>query len=354
MRSLPLIPILVACGGHSAAPPDATMDAQADAAIDAPVDAPPGLPLGTVVATPMTCDPNAQAGATCTQLAVTCGGTTLDGYIAVSSPAGAAIGTITLHDGGAGTGYFGSGSTGLVASFVARGYRVVQLAWSATWQVSGLGARHAACLPATAYRWIYDNVHAVGTSQAFCGAGTSGGGATLGYALSAYGLDTIFDYAMIISGPAVAKMDVGCDVADYTGPAPAFCPEIPDPVTPLPAGAIDSIESTKTCSCTTPGCVDPAEKTIWAADSIVTAGASYAYPHTEMSFWFCGNQTPPNGSSGGGAFYYDAVSKTAGNDVSIHCYTGTGSPCSGEQVFEDPKALSDAIAAMTAGCTPRH
>jgi hypothetical protein len=113
------------------------------------------------------------------------------------------------------------------------------------------------------------------------------------------------------------------------------------------------MESTTTCDCTTPGCVSASDKARWHDDSIVTDGADYAYPHTTMSFWFCGNNNT-NGSSGGGAFYYDAVHAVPGNDVSIHCYAGAGSSCNGEQVFADHAAFADATGAMIAGCVARH
>jgi hypothetical protein len=346
-----LVVLLVACSSandHAVTPDAAAVDAPA---VDAPaIDAPAAaLELGTVTAhVPAACSNGAGSSATCQLLSISCGAYSDQVELAVSRPA-SPIGTVTLHGGGAGTGYWGA-QPDLITPLLAAGFQIVQLKWVHDWQVPGAGARHAACLPATAYQWIHDNLRGAG---GFCGAGTSGGGATLGYSLSAYGLESIFDYAMIVSGPAVSKMDVGCDLPDYTGPAPSLCPQIPQPLNPLPASAIDGIEQTTTCSCTTPDCVLAADKTRWAADSIVTDGASYTYPHTATSFWFCGNSNT-NGSTGGGAFYYAAVAGVASNDVSLHCYAGAQSTCKGEGVFDDPNALDAAVAAMTAGCIARH
>ncbi len=359
MRTYVLASLLLACNHGSSSAVDSGTSSDAPAIDTAGSNTPDSgvsnaLPLGTVTAQATACSTQGgqpEPGATCESLVIDCGGLYTDTVeIAISTPATTPVGTMTLHDGGGGTTYWGTGPGNLVEGFLANNLRVVQLKWKADWQIHGVGALHSGCLPATAYKWIHDNVH---TSGGFCGGGISGGGASLGYSLAAYGLGSIFDYTMIVSGPAVSKMDVGCDVPDYTGPAPAFCPEIPQPVDPLPAGAIDGIESTTTCSCTTPDCVLPADKTAWHADSIVTDGATYAYPKTAMSFWFCGNNNA-NGSSGGGAFYYDAVHAVAGNDVSIHCYAGDTSTCSGEQVFVDKGAQADAIAAVSAGCIDRH
>jgi hypothetical protein len=338
--------LVVGCHGGTAIPVDGALSS--DGMVDAAPNQQGALPLGTVTAKPVACSAQAQPGASCQTLAIDCGGATVDNAeIAVSLPAGTPVATMTLHNGGNGEGYWGTGD--LVPELGAANFRVVQLKWQNDWQVPGVGALHSGCLPATAYKWIHDNVH---TAGGFCGGGISGGGASLGYSLSAYGLGSIFDYAMIVSGPAVSEMDAGCDVADYTGPEPAFCPEIPSPVTALPT-VINSIESTSTCSCTTPNCVLASDKATWHADSIVSDGRAYAYPQTTMSFWFCGNGTR-NGSLGGGAFYYDAVHAVPGNDVSIHCYTGASSACTGEAVFSDKNAEADAVSAVVAGCVAHH
>jgi hypothetical protein len=316
------------------------------------------MSLGQATASPTTCTMGANPGATCTSLAVTCSGETDTAEIAVSEPAAGATvkGTITLHEGGAGTGYWaGFGAMSFIPQFIAANYRVVQIKWGKSWQLPTLGAKRSGCFPATAYDWIYRNVHHSDTMAGFCGAGISGGGASLGYSLTTYGLKNLFDYVMVVSGPAVSRMDVGCDVASFTGPMPELCPSIPSPVYPLPSQVINGIEQTTTCGCTTPSCVSSADRDRWRADSIVSDGADFDYPKTAMSFWFCGNDDT-NGSTGG-AFYYDAVKNVSTNSVTVNCFGGPSGPtstCEGEGVFKDPAAFNGAISAMTTGCIPRH
>jgi hypothetical protein len=194
------------------------------------------LPLGTVVVVPPdagTCM-GAAPGATCQSLSVTCFGATNTVDIAtLEPPGGAAVrGTITEAAGGAGTGWSGvEGSTqDFITPYVKAGFRVVQLRWAETWQDGTLGNIRSACWPATAYDWIYRNIQGADKTRAFCAQGVSGGSASIAYSLTQYGLGDELDYAMLESGPAVTRMDVGCALSEYKGGEPtlAMCPSIPD------------------------------------------------------------------------------------------------------------------------------
>src|SRR5438552_1167340 len=63
-----------------------------------------------------------------------------------------------------------------------------------------------------------------GSNFWFLRAGTSGGGAAIGFALAQYGLSDYFDYIVIGAGPGVARLDYGCDKSLYTGPPLNLCP----------------------------------------------------------------------------------------------------------------------------------
>jgi hypothetical protein len=317
-----------------------------------------GLALGTAVESSVTCSGGAAAGASCMDLAITCDGLSNTVQLAVSTPTGTVKGTITTHGGGSGTGYWGAqGAENFVTPYLQAGYRVVQLKWNAAWENGSLGLRHSGCFPATAYDWIFNHLHGADRSKGFCGQGSSGGSASLGYSLTQYGLGGEFDYVLLANGPAVADLAVGCDVQDFHGTVPQMCPSIPDPVWPVPQ-LCNGMEQTTTCSCTTAGCTSAADMTKWVADGVVSPTSQYAYPQTAISFYMCGNNNT-NGSTIG-AFYWQAIEGVSGNDVSAHCWGGDAGPsstCQVENLFTDPQILASAIATMTdpvGGCVPRH
>jgi hypothetical protein len=207
------------------------------------------------------------------------------------------------------------------------------------------------------YDWIFRNIHGSDRTKGFCGQGSSGGSASLGYSMTQYGLAAEFDYLLLANGPAVADLAVGCDVQDYTGPIPEICPSIPNPVYPLPK-VVNGMEDTTTCSCGDAGCASAADMQKWIADGVVSPTSVYDYPRTSVSFWLCGNNNT-NGSTIG-AFYYAALKALPSNNVVADCWGGDAGPassCQIEDLFSDPNVLKAAIAAMTdsdAGCTPRH
>jgi hypothetical protein len=286
--------------------------------------------------------------------------------LALSEPSGSARGTVTTHAGGEGTAFFGGP---FVPTLLDAGFRVVQVKWQdGGWEHGELGGRGSGCFPATVYTWVYANVQGCNAAESFCGIGFSGGSASLGYALSQYGLGQLYDYVLLESGPAVSDMTVGCDPGNYSGPIPSLCPSIPDPIasSSLLTSTINGQERTTSCGCDAGGAVDdaglaacilPSDYAKWAVDSVVSPSGEYSYPQTAMSFWYCGNDNT-NGSTLG-AFYYAAV-QNAGTDVAAYCYGGDAGPvstCSGEDVFDsDSQAFSQAASVFLSadGCIPRH
>jgi hypothetical protein len=337
------------------------------------------LSLGTVTAGSTKCDNGAAPGAACMSVAVTCYAssepTALTGQVAISLPSGAPKGTITTHNGGAGTAYDGvMAPADFASAYTAAGYRFVQIKWDSSWQVGELGNTHSACYVATLYDWIFKNIHKSDRSAGFCGQGTSGGSASLAYSMTQYNLDTEFDYTMLVAGPAVTRLDLGCDISSWNGkqPSPAMCPSsLPAVVFPLPESAINGMEDTKTCDCSPqPSCVASSDLTKWIDDSVVTSTAKYSYPNTGVSFFMCGNwpakeneggvETRDAGVTNGstlGAYYYAALTGSGVTQTAAHCFGGPGGPnssCQGEDIFNDTNAFNDAVTTMTSECTPRH
>jgi len=305
------------------------------------------LALGTVtVLGSATCPAGAAKGATCTSVNVACPGVPdLTAILAVAVPTGTPKGTIILQSGSGGTSFFNSG---FGSAYLGDAFRLVQLAWTTDWEdTGGVGLKSASCRGATVFKYVFDNVHNHDRTTGFCAQGTSGGGAAIAYSLSQYGLGNFFDYVIIAAGPGVARMDYGCDASLYTGGPLDVCSEITNaPYTYFSGGLVNLWENTTTCGARSPL---PSDITKWGADSIVTAGASFTYPKTGMSWYFCA--TPPvNNSAGEGKFLIDhVVPKNDPPDVS--CYSGI---CKGEAVWQDPNAFNATQNEMIAQCVPNH
>ena len=308
---------------------------------------PNALSLGTVtVLGSATCLSGATKGAACTSINVSCPGVPdLTATLSEAFPTGTATGTIILVSGGDGTTFFNSG---FANTYLADGFRVVQLAWTTEWEdTGGVGLKSAACRGATVFKYVFDNVQGGDRSTGFCAQGTSGGGAAITYALAQYGLSNYFDYVVIGAGPGVARMDYGCDKSLYTGPALDVCPLITSaPFTYFSGAKVNLWENTNTCNTKSPPQSDINK---WAADSIVTARATFSYPKTAMSWYFCA--TPPvNNSTGQGKFLIAKV-RPKNSPPDVNCYSGV---CTGEAVWQDPNAFNTTVSEMLSQCVANH
>jgi len=298
---------------------------------------------------PTTCPNGAARGAQCSEITVSCPGLPdLNATLGVAIPSGSLRGTIVLHGGGPGTNFL---NNGFPNTYLGDGFNVVQIAWTSDWaSANGAGVKSAACRPAAVFNFVFRGVHRANRSLGFCGQGGSGGGAALGYSLAEYGLSTEFDYVLIAAGPGVSRMDYGCDPPLYTGPPLNLCPllqDAPFAYSPGSASRTDMWEGTTTC-----GNSNPTQSDIdrWTADSIVTSGANYFYPHTAMSWFFCVTQPGVNESTGQGSFLIQqVVPKNAPPDV--NCYSGV---CQGESVWQDPSAFNAAVSDMLSLCAANH
>ncbi|HUB05651.1 MAG TPA: hypothetical protein VMB50_01550 [Myxococcales bacterium] len=311
--------------------------------------------------------------AQCTTLDVSCPGLPdMQATIAdLEPPVGTPLaGTIVTHTGGSGKGFFSDGPAGegFDRLYPQAGFRYVQLSWSGDWASTGTGIKAAACRPATAFQWIFENVHGGSHALPFCGTGSSGGAAAFLYALTTYGLKADFDYLVLAAGPTPARMDYGCDPSLYQGSGPSLCPGQPAALDPAPFsysgsqygytyGAVDSVadgwEGGTGCG-QNPTAQQLAE---YAGDQLLSPGDDLCYPQTGISWWFCASApgSAPNESTGQATFFIDEVQPAAPPDV--HCYAGDGGThgvCYEEYVFQDPGARAAAAAEMEAKCVPRH
>lgn len=181
-------------------------------------------PLGTVnSSTTISCGKRKLSG-TCYKLNISCSGLPdANAYVFVSNPSGTISGSaMFLTGGGASTLYeqvYTYGTTALNAALDA-GIQVSQVTFGSPFQSnvpdgwltgssSGGGPRKAACRPSTVARWIHDNL--ANPAKPFCGTGNSAGGQALAYAISYYGLDSMFAFIEPTGGPPFARLDWGCE-----------------------------------------------------------------------------------------------------------------------------------------------
>jgi hypothetical protein len=340
----------VAASFDSAAP-----DAAGDAPLNGGDAGGNALPLGTVTVTAPTvaCPGNPGAGSTCMSISVSCPGIpTIAATVAVAEPAGGSPrGTIVAHAGGAGTGFFNGSAAGadFASAYTSNNLRFVQIAWGADWaQTGGVGIKSAACRPATAFQWMFTQIHGGSHTSPFCGTGSSGGSAAIMHSMAHYGLKNTFDYLVVAAGPAPARIDYGCDPTLYKGPALNLCPLLtsaPYAYVPGVQNISDSWEGTTSCGSANPSASNIAK---WNNDSVWSPDGDYNYPQTGISYWFC--VTTPNETTGQGKLLIDQL-RPKNNPLDVHCYSGV---CQSEAVFEDPSAFNLAVSEMTANCVPNH
>jgi hypothetical protein len=266
--------------------------------------------------------------------------------IAVLEPTGTALGTVVLHEGGGGTEPF---DHGFVPELVARGFRTVPVFWESDWQQTEVGSvKAAACRPATALEWIFEEHHLSDRTTGYCALGHSSGSAAVAYSLAHYGAGEILDHALLSSGPVFSRIDAACDpvMSGLGGRSlrASGCEEFPvapfvygEPDAELVAGWVGD------ASCGPPY-GDLEDPQALREQSILSAGASLAYPMTRLDTWWCEDDT--SGAAGQGTFYADEVQ----TELVRHCATG----CDGEASWANPDELAAMVDTIAAECVPRH
>ncbi len=179
----------------------------------------PARALGqvTVVSGPTDCN-----GENCYELDIACSELRESNRLSVragnASAAVPARGTIIFLSGARGTNPWDGGAEPrrILTELRAAGFRTVVLQWltaggwskAATGWFEGHG--RLACRPATAARWVYDNLFTPTPTTAFCATGQSGGSSQVAYMIAQYGLADIISAAVLTGGPPHSRLDLGC------------------------------------------------------------------------------------------------------------------------------------------------
>jgi hypothetical protein len=156
-------------------------------------------------------------------------------YLKVNAPA-SSVGTVIFGTGSGGSALYDfampeffytdsngvntNGGLAVVQNIFNAGFTTVQVSFGSPfnnaagavngWLQGPGGVRHLACRYATVANWTYQNIHNSSTTEPFCATGNSGGSGAIGYALSEYGLNSIFTGVELTSGPVMTRLDVGC------------------------------------------------------------------------------------------------------------------------------------------------
>jgi hypothetical protein len=180
----------------------------------------PNFTIGTAAGTQLSACPSGGVSGSCWGLNVSsCSNLPIKPYdatVKVTSPSDASIGTIIFLTGGTGTQFYDAGftyGTSVINTVVAAGYIAVQIKFDnpvAGWLTGPApdGPLDLACLPSTSMQWVHD--HVLGSGTPLCATGNSGGSQQIAYALSQYGLGTIFSMVEPTSGPEFSRLDYGC------------------------------------------------------------------------------------------------------------------------------------------------
>jgi len=208
----------------------ASLSSTSSATISVTQKDPVGNAQGTSIPCPTFGGGLPNAGSTCYQVNTSCEGVAdLSAYLKVNQPTGTSIGTVLFGTGTGGSALYdndppdffdGSTNGGLavVQSVLNAGFTTVQVTFGAPfndqtpngWLTGPGGPRRAACRYATVAQWVYQNIHGSSPTAPLCATGNSGGSAAIAYALTDYGMDSIFSMVEQTSGPPMSRLDQGC------------------------------------------------------------------------------------------------------------------------------------------------
>ena len=291
--------------------------------------------------------------------------------VETQQPTGTPKGTILLHSGVGGTGFYNQviGGTSYVQSFLAAGYRVVQLAWATDWEdttITPKSIKLAACRPATLLNYVYNTIHGgPAAAGGMCALGHSGGSAAVAYALTWYNAASYLDTVVLTSGPVFSDIEKGCQVPLPPNQTVCVtgeygCDGAPwlAPVT-LPVNVMQTWTGDSTCQ-NSPGGTSAASNAAWKAMSIVdgTSNANFSYPKTALSAYLCNNGTgSANGQ--GGIYYSNFTGSGQAATYAVHSISGCqkeediwdGTTVSGVSGFN--AVISD-FTDPVRGCIKRH
>jgi hypothetical protein len=137
----------------------------------------------------------------------------INASLKVTDPSVALAGTVVLIAGGGGTGLyeaaFPNAAASVILPAVARGQRVIQVAWASSPFTGTQGPLALMVRAATMLKAIYDDASLRQPGLPFAASGNSGGSSQLAYALEHYGAGAWIDMAVLTSGPPHGRVDFG-------------------------------------------------------------------------------------------------------------------------------------------------
>lgn len=177
---------------------------------------PRALGQATLVSGPTAC-----SGGNCYQLNIDCSElqAPVNLSLRVAEPVAqvAPRGTIIFMSGGGGTDPWDNSTDArrIISDLRANGFRTVILQWTGNGWLAAKQGWHSgqgrlACRPATAARWIHDNLFTPSAATAFCATGQSGGSSQVAYMITQYGLSNILSAVVPTGGPPMGRVDLGC------------------------------------------------------------------------------------------------------------------------------------------------
>jgi hypothetical protein len=140
------------------------------------------------------------------------------------------LGTVVLCSGFTGVTFYGDWPSGeeFITDLTDIGLRVVDRCWTDSWLQPGIFLKENSERLAVLFDWIHANLHEGGS---FFAVGTSGGAGEIGFSLTTWNREDLFDAVVLCSGPAFSRMDYLCQP-----PTPAWSALCPSFVPPLECG----------------------------------------------------------------------------------------------------------------------
>lgn len=248
-------------------------------------------PLGSVAAQSEACAPGGVTGTACYSLSVSCLGISdIHAELKASAPAGKASGTIVFVGGGGATAFYEGYTFGatIVDSVIQAGYTAIQISFpdfSLGWLTGPGGSRALACRPATAFRWMYDNIHKSGALAPYCAHGESAGSTAIAFSLSHYGMASFFSMVEPAAGPPLARIDNGCLCHQPAVAGPCSSTLIPQCYEPDVKVIVDTTYPTPIC---TQG--NDIDMATFVHDSVLSGSDTLlAFPNTDVHQLFGDN-----------------------------------------------------------------
>ncbi len=278
---------------------------------------PVGSAQGTMIPCPTFGGGLSDGTTTCYQVNTSCPGVAdFSAYLKVNSPAGTPFGTVIFGTGTGGAALYdydqpdffnGSTNGGLavVQGVLDAGFTTVQVSYGSPftdttpdgWLTGPGGVRRLACRYATVAQWVYQNIHNSNASAPMCGTANSGGSAGIAYAITDYGLDSIFSMVEETSGPPMARLDQACAPPSSSAcQTRQFTCNSGDPVenlttcyTTADAGIVDTAYPQPYCKNAINGATPPAG--LFLSDSILGGPTPHTLPKTRVNVLFGGQDT---------------------------------------------------------------